>query len=206
MEILGQKCGMSRRFIEDGSSIPVTIIECMPNVITQIKTVENDGYCAIQIGYGNKKNVPKALQGHFKSSEQKTFSFCKEFKKESINEYSLGSLIKIDIFNKLDFVDVSGVSKGKGFAGAVKRHNFRTQDMTHGNSLSHRAPGSIGQNQSPGKVFKGKKMASQMGNKNVTIQSLRIFDIDIVRNIMFIQGAVPGAIGSLLIIKKAIKK
>tara|TARA_Y100000588_G_scaffold1156_1_gene1607 strand:- start:237 stop:887 length:651 start_codon:yes stop_codon:yes gene_type:complete len=207
--LLGRKIGMTRYFTPEGKSIPVSVVEVVPNRVSQIKNEENDGYNAIQITGGTKKTsrVNKAMGGHFAKAEIEAGNMLREFKLDDMEQYQLGQEIKVaDVFNAGEYVDVSSVSKGKGFAGAVKRHNFRTQDATHGNSLSHRAPGSIGQNQSPGRVFKGKKMAGQMGNKRCTTQSLELVSVDTERNLLLIKGAIPGAPGAKVEVKPAIKK
>lgn len=209
--LVGRKCGMTRIFQEDGQSVPVTVVEVEPNRITFIKTKDNDGYSAIQVTAGKVKpsKVNKPLTGHYRKAETAPGRGLWEFSVDATviedKSLSIGTEIKVDFFATGQMVDVSGVSKGKGFAGAVKRHNFRTQDATHGNSRSHRAPGSIGQNQSPGRVFKGKKMAGHMGNENVTIQNLEITKIDVERNLILIRGAVPGATGRDVIIRPAVK-
>ncbi|VFP87848.1 50S ribosomal protein L3 [Candidatus Erwinia haradaeae] len=205
--LVGKKLGMTRIFTEDGVSIPVTVIELEENRVTQIKKIGKDVYNAIQVTTGVKKSnqITKPDAGHFAKSGVAPGRGLWEFSVSNISEFKVGQSINIDIFSDIKKVDVTGLSKGKGFAGTVKRWNFRTQDATHGNSLSHRVPGSIGQNQTPGKVFKGKKMAGQMGNKRVTIQSLRIVRIDYDRNILLVRGSVPGSTGSDLIIKEAVK-
>lgn len=205
--LVGKKKGMTRIFTEDGVSIPVTVIEIEANRITQIKDLLNDGYLAIQVTTGKKKanrvNKPKA--GHFAKAGVEAGYGLWEFLINGDEGYSVGQSISVDFFNDIKKVDVTGTSKGKGFAGTVKRWNFRTQDATHGNSLSHRVPGSIGQNQTPGKVFKGKKMAGQLGNERVTVQSLDVVRVDVERNLLLVKGAVPGATGSVLIVKPAVK-
>lgn len=205
--LVGRKIGMTRVFTEDGVSIPVTVIEVEANRVTQVKTLETDGYCAIQVTTGTKKasRVTKPEAGHFVKAGVEAGRGLWEFRTQSEQEYALGQEIKVDIFTDVKKVDVTGTSKGKGFAGTVKRWNFRTQDATHGNSLSHRVPGSIGQNQTPGRVFKGKKMAGQLGNERVTVQSLELVRVDAERNILLVKGAVPGATGSNVIVKPAIK-
>lgn len=207
--MVGRKCGMSRVFMEDGASIAVTVIELQPNRVTQIKNEESDSYCAIQVTWGsraaNRVNQPEA--GHFAKAGVEAGKGLCEFRlnADQLSGLETGSEIKIDIFADIKKVDVSGISKGKGFAGVVKRHNFRTQDATHGNSLSHRAPGSIGQNQSPGRVFKGKKMAGQMGNVRCTSQSLEVVRVDAERHLLLVKGAVPGATGTQVIVRPAVK-
>ena len=204
--LIGRKIGMTSLFDENGKNIPCTVIEAGPCVVTQVRTEEVDGYNALQLGFDDKKakSSNKALDGHFKkagtTAKRKVIEF-QGFEKE----YNLGDSITVEHFEEGEFVDVSGVSKGKGFQGAIKRWNFSSQRMTHGNSLSHRAPGSIGQNQSPGKVFKGKKMAGQLGNKRVTTISLELVRVDVDNNLLLIKGAVPGATGSDVIVRPAVK-
>ena len=207
--LVGRKVGMTRIFTEDGVSIPVTVIEATPNRATQLRTEETDGYRALQITAGDKKasRVNKAEAGHFAKAGVEAGSGLWEFRLDG-NEgegIEVGSEITVELFNDVTKVDVAGTSKGKGFQGAIKRWNFSSQRMTHGNSLSHRAPGSIGQNQSPGKVFKGKKMAGQMGNKRVTTMSLELVRVDVENNLLLIKGAVPGATGGNVIIRPAVK-
>ena len=204
--LVGKKVGMTRIFTEEGVSIPVTVIEVEANRVTQVKSLENDGYQAIQVTTGAKKanRVVKPEAGHFAKAGVEAGRGLWEFRAESA-EYTVGQSISVEIFADVKKVDVTGTSKGKGFAGTVKRWNFRTQDATHGNSLSHRVPGSIGQNQTPGKVFKGKKMAGQLGNERVTVQSLDVVRVDAERNLLLVKGAVPGATGSDLIVKPAVK-
>jgi large subunit ribosomal protein L3 len=207
--LIGRKVGMTRIFTEDGVSIPVTVIEATPNRVTQLRTEETDGYTALQVTAGEKKasRVNKASAGHFAKAGVEAGRGLWEFRIDG-NEgegIEVGSEITVEIFNDTKLVDVVGTSKGKGFAGAIKRHNFSHQRNTHGNSLSHRAPGSIGQNQSPGKVFKGKKMAGQMGNKRATVQSLDVVRVDTENNLLLVKGTVPGAAGGDVIIKTAVK-
>ena len=204
--LVGTKKGMTRVFKDDGASVPVTVIEVCKSKIVQRKTEEKDGYFAIQVTYGSKKSVSKSNQNKFKDDDEKG-GYLTEFSlsEEEFNSLAEVSEISLKCIESPSVVDVSGISKGKGFAGVVKRHNFKTQDATHGNSLSHRAPGSIGQCQFPGRVFKGKKMAGQMGNKKVTIQNLEIESVDADDNILLVQGAVPGSIGSFLKILPSIK-
>ncbi len=204
--LVGKKVGMTRIFTEDGVSIPVTVIEVEANRVTQVKTLENDGYQAIQVTTGAKKasRTVKPEAGHFAKAGVEAGRGLWEFRVVDA-EYTVGQSISVEIFADVKKVDVTGTSKGKGFAGTVKRWNFRTQDATHGNSLSHRVPGSIGQNQTPGKVFKGKKMAGHLGNERVTVQSLEVVRVDAERNLLLVKGAVPGATGSDLIVKPAVK-
>lgn len=209
--LVGKKCGMTRVFTEDGAAIPVTVIEVLPNRITQIKTLENDGYTAIQITTGKVKRsrLTKPETGHFAKAGVEPGYELREFRVEDskmLTDLAVGSDLKVDRFTVGQYVDVTGVTKGKGFAGCVKRHHFRTQDATHGNSLSHRAPGSIGQRQSPGKVFKGKKMSGHMGDVVRTILSQKVVRIDPERNLILVRGAVPGANNSYVIIRLAVKK
>jgi large subunit ribosomal protein L3 len=207
--LVGRKCGMTRVFTEDGASIPVTVIEAQPNRITQVKTVENDGYRAMQVSAGQRKasHVSKPQAGHFAQAKVEAGDLIAEFRLEDTDEadYETGNEIKVDLFEEGQKVDVIGTSIGKGYAGTVKRHNFRTQDATHGNSLAHRAPGSIGQNQTPGRVFKGKKMSGQMGNARSTVQNLEVVRVDAERNLLLIKGAVPGHKGGRVIVRPAVK-
>ena len=207
--LIGRKVGMTRIFTEDGTSIPVTVIEATPNRVTQLRTEETDGYRALQVTAGTKKanRVNKAEAGHFAKAGVEAGRTLVEFRLEDNEgaEIEVGSEITVEIFNDTKKIDVTGTSKGKGFQGAIKRWNFSSQRMTHGNSLSHRAPGSIGQNQSPGKVFKGKKMAGQLGNKQVTTQSLEVVRVDVENNLILVKGAVPGATGNDVIVKPAVK-
>ncbi|MFD2631954.1 MULTISPECIES: 50S ribosomal protein L3 [Idiomarina] len=207
--LVGRKVGMTRVFQEDGASVPVTVIEVLANRVTQIKSEETDGYRALQVTTGEKKasRVTKPLAGHFAKAGTEAGRGLWEFRLENGEgeDYAVGAELTVEVLAEVKKVDVTGTSKGKGFAGTVKRWNFRTQDATHGNSLAHRAPGSIGQNQSPGKVFKGKKMAGQMGNEQVTTQSLELVRVDAERNLLLIKGAVPGATGGDVIVKPAVK-
>jgi large subunit ribosomal protein L3 len=209
--LLGKKCGMTRVFTEDGTSIPVTVIEVLPNKITQIKTVDNDGYTAIQVTTGTRKRnrVTKPEAGHFAKAGVEPGVQLREFIIEDaamLSDLAVGAELKVDRFAEGQYVDVTGTTKGKGFAGVIKRHHFRTQDATHGNSLSHRAPGSIGQRQSPGRVFKGKRMAGHMGDVVRTVLSQPIVRVDAERNLILVRGAVPGAASGYVIIRPAIKK
>jgi large subunit ribosomal protein L3 len=207
--LVGRKVGMTRIFTEDGVSIPVTVIEATPNRVTAVKTAETNGYSALQVTAGTVKasRMSKPEAGHFAKVGVDAGRGLWEFRLQDNEgaDITVGSEITVEIFAETKKVDVCGTSKGKGFAGAVKRWNFRTQDATHGNSLSHRAPGSIGQNQSPGKVFKGKKMAGHMGAERVTVQSLEVVRVDAERNLLLVKGAVPGAIGGDVIVKPAVK-
>lgn len=208
--LLGRKVGMTRVFTAEGKSIPVTVVSVVPNRVSQIKTVENDGYIAVQLTAGAKKasRVSKPLAGHFAKASIEAGDMMIEFalNSDAIASYALGQELTVDdVFADVKQVDVTSTSKGKGFAGTVKRHNFRTQDATHGNSRSHRVPGSIGQNQSPGRVFKGKKMAGHMGNRQCTVLSLELVKVDVARNLLLIKGGIPGAPGSQVKIRPAIK-
>ena len=200
---------MTRIFQEDGASVPVTVIEVLANRVAQVKNQDTDGYRALQVTTGSKKanRVNKPEAGHFAKAGVEAGRGLWEFRlaEGEGDEIAVGSELTVEIFNDTKLVDVTGTSKGKGFAGTVKRWNFSMQDATHGNSLSHRAPGSIGQNQSPGKVFKGKKMAGQMGNERVTVQSLEVVRVDAERNLILVKGAVPGATGGDVIVKPAVK-
>ncbi|EMF07244.1 50S ribosomal protein L3 [Serratia marcescens VGH107] len=198
---------MTRIFTEDGVSIPVTVIEIEANRVTQVKSLDTDGYRAVQVTTGSKKanRVTKPEAGHFAKAGVEAGRGLWEFRLEEGQEFAAGQEISVEIFADVKKVDVTGTSKGKGFAGTVKRWNFRTQDATHGNSLSHRVPGSIGQNQTPGKVFKGKKMAGHLGDERVTVQSLDVVRVDAERNLLLVKGAVPGATGGNLIVKPAVK-
>ncbi|WP_261834578.1 50S ribosomal protein L3 [Vibrio ishigakensis] len=205
--LVGRKVGMTRVFTEEGVSIPVTVVEVENNRVSQIRSVETDGYAAIQVTAGEKKasRVNKAEAGHFAKAGVEAGRGLWEFRLENGEEFEVGAELNVELFNDVKKVDVTGTSKGKGFQGAVKRWNFSTQDMTHGNSLSHRAPGSIGQCQTPGRVFKGKKMAGHMGAERVTTQNLEIVRVDAERNLLLIKGAVPGSIGGNVIVKPAVK-
>lgn len=205
--LVGRKAGMTRIFTEDGASVPVTVIEVEPNRITQVKAADVDGYNAIQITTGARKasRINKAEAGHFAKAGVEAGRGLWEFRLAGDEEVQVGGQLTVERFEAGQKVDVTGESKGKGFQGAVKRWNFRTQDATHGNSLSHRAPGSIGQCQTPGRVWKGKKMAGHMGSERVTVQTLEIVKIDAERNLLMIKGAVPGATGSDVVVKPAVK-
>ncbi|MBV1878843.1 MAG: 50S ribosomal protein L3 [Pseudomonadales bacterium] len=205
--IVGTKRGMTRIFTEDGDSVPVTVIEAAPNRVTQRKTLEKDGYEAIQVTYGAVKasKVNKAKAGHFSKSGVAAGRALLEFRCNAETAVKVGDSLALDEFTVGQKVDVTGQSKGKGFAGVVKRHNFQMQDATHGNSISHRAPGSIGQCQTPGRVFKGKKMAGHMGAVRVTTQTLEVIRVDQENNILLVKGAVPGATGGDVVIKPSVK-
>jgi large subunit ribosomal protein L3 len=206
--LVGRKSGMTRVFTEDGASIPVTVVEITPNRVTQIKDSDGDGYRAIQVTAGSRKaaRVSKSEAGVFAKAGVEAGRGLWEFRLSADDDaFEVGAELTVERVEAGQKVDVAGKSKGKGFQGAVKRWNFSMQDATHGNSLSHRAPGSIGQCQTPGRVFKGKKMAGQMGNANVTVQGLEIVRVDAERNLLLIKGAVPGAPGGDVIVRPAVK-
>lgn len=205
--ICGTKKGMTRVFTDSGDSIPVTVVEARPNRVTQRKTTDKDGYEAIQVTVGSKKSskVSKAMAGHFSKANVESGDRLLEFRLKGDEEINVGDELKVDSFEAGQKIDVTGQSKGKGFAGVVKRHNFHMQDATHGNSISHRAPGSIGQCQTPGRVFKGKKMAGHMGAARVSVLTLEVVRVDVENNLLLIKGAVPGATGSHVVIKPAVK-
>jgi large subunit ribosomal protein L3 len=207
--LVGRKCGMSRVFLESGESVPVSVIEVEPNRVTQVKTLDKDGYEAIQVTTGSKRAalVNKPLAGHFAKAGTGAGRGLWEFrlgKGESAN-YAPGAELKADLFRVGQLVDVTGTTRGKGFAGTIKRWNFTMGDATHGNSLSHRAPGSIGQRQTPGRVFKGKKMAGHLGAERCTVQNLEVVRVDAERNLLLVRGAIPGAPGGDVIVRPAAK-
>lgn len=205
--LVGRKCGMTRIFTEDGVSIPVTVVEVEPNRVTQIKSLENDGYAAVQVTVGVRRSsrVTKAAAGHFAKANVGAGRGLWELALNGADAPAVGSELTVAAFADGQMVDVTGQSRGKGFQGVIKRWNFSMQDATHGNSLSHRAPGSIGQNQSPGRVFKGKKMAGHMGDEQVTVQNLQVVRVDVERNLLLIRGAVPGAPGGDVLVRPAVK-
>jgi len=208
--LVGRKCGMTRVFTADGVSVPVTLIEATPNRITQLKTVESDGYSAIQVAVGKKRAalVNKPLAGHYAKAKVEAGRALYELRVDAteIGNYEVGGEIKADdVFKVGQKVDVAGITKGKGFQGTIKRWNFKMGDATHGNSLSHRAPGSIGQRQTPGRVFKGKKMAGHMGDVRRSILNLEVVQIDAERHLIAIRGSVPGANGGDVIVRPAVK-
>ncbi|WP_456446850.1 50S ribosomal protein L3 [Thiolapillus sp.] len=207
--LVGRKAGMTRVFNEDGVSVPVTVVQVEPNRVTQVRSPETDGYQAVQVTVGKRKasRVNKPMAGHFAKAGVEAGRGLWEFRLEDHDGEipEVGSEIKADLFETGQKVDVSGISKGKGFQGGVKRHNFKMQDATHGNSISHRAPGSIGQCQTPGRVFKGKKMAGHMGSEKVTVQTLEVVRVDTERGLLLIKGAIPGAPGGDVIVTPAIK-
>ena len=207
--LIATKEGMTRVFHENGESIPVSVIKVDPNIVSQIKNEETDGYSAVQLSSDDRKEkkVLKPNKGHFSKNKINTKNNIHEFRvtSDSLAEIEIGKEFSVNNFEEGQFVDVSGISKGKGFAGTVKRWNFKMQDATHGNSISHRAPGSIGQCQTPGKVWKGKKMSGHMGDEKKTIQNLKIASVDMENNLLLIKGAIPGPTGSNVILKPAVK-
>lgn len=207
--LVGRKCGMTRVFTDAGASVPVTVIELSPNRITQIKTVDTDGYQAVQVTAGERRasRVTSAQAGHFAKAGVEAGRGVWEFRVNGDEAAALavGGSLAADVFTVGQVVDVTGTSKGKGFQGGVKRWNFRTQDATHGNSVSHRVHGSTGQNQSPGKVFKGKKMAGHMGDEQVTVQGLEVVSVDVEKGVLLVKGAVPGATGYDVIVRPTVK-
>ncbi len=207
MAILGKKIGMTQIF-EDGKTVPVTVIEAGPNFVLQTKTTENDGYVAIQVGFDEKreKNTTKPLMGIFNKAGVKPQRFVRELRVDSVDAYALGQEIKVDILAGVEFVDITGTSKGKGTAGVMKRHNFHGNRATHGVSRNHRLGGSIGNSSTPGEVYKGRKMAGRLGNDKVTVQNLKVVRVDAENNLLLVKGAVPGAKNGYLTIKAALKK
>ena len=207
--LVGRKSGMTRVFTEAGLSIPVTVVEVNPNRVTQIKTAEVDGYSAVQVTTGARKasRVSKSMAGHFAKAGTEAGTGLWEFRADvdELGGIAAGNELTVERFTPGQMVDVTGTSKGKGFQGTIKRHNFSMQDATHGNSLSHRAPGSIGQCQTPGRVWKGKKMSGHMGDARVTTQSLEIVQVDVENNLLLVKGALPGATGSDVIIRPSVK-
>lgn len=208
--VIGRKAGMTRVFTEDGTSVPVTVIEVAPNRVTQLKDAGRDGYRAIQVTTGSRKpsRVSKPIAGHYAKADVEPGRGLWEFRLPDGEgeELSTGSEVKADIFEAGQKVDVSGTTIGKGFAGTIKRHNFRAQRNSHGNSLSHRVPGSIGQCQDPGRVFKGKRMAGHLGDARRTVQNLEVVRVDAERNLLLVKGAVPGSEGSDLVVRPAVKR
>ncbi|WP_372833625.1 50S ribosomal protein L3 [Pontibacterium sp.] len=205
--LIGRKAGMTRIFAEDGVSVPVTVIEVEPNRVTTVKTADTDGYAAVQVTTGSKQanRLSKPEAGNFAKAGVEAGRGLWEFRLSGDEEVNVGDELTVARFEAGQKVDVTGQSKGKGFQGGIKRWNFSMQDATHGNSLSHRAPGSIGQCQTPGRVWKGKKMAGHMGAAQVTVQTLEVVRVDVERNLLLIKGAVPGATGGDVIVKPAVK-
>ncbi|MBM4222239.1 MAG: 50S ribosomal protein L3 [Gammaproteobacteria bacterium] len=210
--LIGVKAGTTSLFIKDSFKM-VTVIRIDPNYITQLKTIEKDGYTALQLTTGERKKqrVPSALQGHYKKAlmnsdaDQAFGAILREFRVDDLKDYQIGQKIACDIFAPIGSVDVTGISKGKGFAGVMKRHNFGGQCASHGNSVSHRVHGSTGQNQSPGRVFKGKKMAGHMGSERVTAANLTVLEVNVEKNYILVEGSVPGAPGGYVLVKPAVK-
>lgn len=207
--IVGRKLGMTRIFTEDGGSTPVSVIEVQPNLVTQIKTLEKDGYESVQVTTGERRasRVTKAMAGHYAKAGVQAGRGLWEFRanSEEIGDLAIGGQLSLEMFEAGQKVDVSGKSIGKGFQGGIKRHNFSMQDATHGNSLSHRSNGSIGQCQTPGRVIKGKKMSGHMGDRNRTIQSLELVRIDLERGLLLVKGSIPGSKGGDVVVSSAVK-
>ena len=209
--LVGKKVGMTRIFLDDGRSVPVTVLDVSGNTVTQVKTKKTDGYNGIQIGFGNKKKsrTTKSLAGHFSKAGVEPFSLLKEFRildeSSNVDLPEVGSSILASVFKEGQLLDVTGVTQGKGFQGAIKRHGFSSQRTTHGNSISHRAPGSIGMCQDPGRVFKGKRMAGHMGNQKVTTQNLALVRVDKEKELLLVKGAVPGSKGREVIVRPAVR-
>jgi large subunit ribosomal protein L3 len=208
--VIGRKAGMTRIFGEDGNSVPVTVIEVTPNRVTQLKDVDSDGYRAVQLTAGERRasRVTKPMSGHYAKAGVEAGSALREFRLEpgEGDDLATGGAVDVTLFEMGQKVDVRGVTKGRGFAGGIRRHNFAGQDVTHGNSLSHRAPGSIGQCQTPGRVFKGKRMAGQMGNVNRCQQNLEVVRVDAERNLLLVRGGVPGPAGGRLVVTPSVKQ
>ncbi|WP_075434138.1 50S ribosomal protein L3 [Buchnera aphidicola] len=206
--LIGKKLGMTRIFSDDNVSIPVTVIQVLDNFVTQVKSLNTDKYEAIQLTAGIKKKnkILKSEKGHFLKANVSVGKYLREFRCQKSYQFKRGQKITINIFDNIKTIDITGFSKGKGFSGTVKRWNFSMQDATHGNSLSHRVPGSIGQNQTPGHVFKGKKMSGHLGNARVTIQNLDIIKIDNTKKIILIKGSIPGCSGGTVLLKPSVKR
>jgi large subunit ribosomal protein L3 len=209
ISLVGRKCGMTRVFTEGGDAVPVTVIEALPNRVTRVKTKDTDGYTAVQVTTGAAKpsRLGKALLGQYAAAGTEPGQGMWEFRVEAdeAGSYQPGSQITVEAFTAGQFVDVRGTTMGKGYAGTIKRHNFQSQDATHGNSISHRAPGSIGQRQTPGRVFKGKRMSGHMGNVRRSVLNLEVMRVDKDRNLLLVRGSVPGNSGGHLVIKPAVK-
>jgi large subunit ribosomal protein L3 len=202
--LIGRKLGMTQIFDDSGVVHPVTVIECGPNVVTQVKTTENDGYEAVQLGFGIDKRLNKPEQGHRKSSGYMSRTL-REVKADEVAGFEVGQVLKVDTFSNGELVDVTGTSKGKGFQGAMKRHGFSGAQKTHGQSDRWRAPGSIGTSATPGRVFKGKKMAGHTGHERVTVQNLKVLRVDVERNVLLVEGSVPGPTNGVVLIRRAVK-
>lgn len=200
--VIGKKVGMTQLFRDDGEVV-VTAIEAGPCVVTQVKTEAKDGYNAVQLGFGEAKRLNSPQRGHLKGAGQ--FKYLREFAVDDINSVQVGQRVDVDMFKPGDLVDVTGISKGKGFAGVVKRHHFAGGPKTHGQSDRHRAPGSVGATTFPGRVFKGTRMAGRMGNERVTVRNLKVLEVDSARHLLLVKGAVPGSKKGLLLIRKAVR-
>ncbi len=200
--VIGKKVGMTQLFRDDGEVV-VTAIEAGPCVVTQVKTEAKDGYNAVQLGFGEAKRLNSPQRGHLKGTGQ--FKYLREFAVDDINSVQVGQRVDVDVFKPGDLVDVTGISKGKGFAGVVKRHHFAGGPKTHGQSDRHRAPGSVGATTFPGRVFKGTRMAGRMGNERVTVRNLKVLEVDSARHLLLVKGAVPGSKKGLLLIRKAVR-
>ena len=207
--LIGRKVGMTRVFTDDGASIPVTVLEVIPNRVTQIKTVASDGYTSLQVAYGTRRasRVTSALTGHYAKAGVAAGSGIKEFNvtADVLADYQVGGNVTVEIFTPGQLVDVTGSSIGKGFAGAIKRHHFKSNRASHGNSKSHNVPGSIGMAQDPGRVFPGKRMPGHLGDVTVTTQNLEVVRVDVERNLILIKGAIPGSKGGDVVVRPAIK-
>jgi large subunit ribosomal protein L3 len=207
--LIGRKVGMTRIFTDEGASIPVTVLEVIPNRVTQVKTVATDGYTGLQVAYGERRasRINKALTGHFAKAGVTAGAGIKEFNvaEDVLANFQVGGNVTVDIFSVGQLVDVTGTSIGKGFAGAIKRHNFSSNRASHGNSRSHNVPGSIGMAQDPGRVFPGKRMPGHLGDVKVTTQNLEIVRVDVERNLLLIKGSVPGSKGGNVVVRPAIK-
>jgi len=207
--LIGRKVGMTRIFTEEGASIPVTVLEVVPNRVTQIKTVESDGYTGLQVAYGERRasRINKALTGHYAKAGVVAGAGIKEFNVSAdvLGNYQVGGNVTVEIFSAGQMVDVTGTSIGKGFAGAIKRHNFSSNRASHGNSRSHNVPGSIGMAQDPGRVFPGKRMPGHLGDAKVTTQNLEVVRVDVERNLLLIKGAIPGSKGGDVVVRPAVK-
>lgn len=207
--LIGRKVGMTRIFTDEGASIPVTVLEVIPNRVTQVKTVATDGYTGLQVAYGERRasRINKALTGHYAKAGVAAGAGIKEFNvaEDVLANFQVGGNVTVDIFSAGQLVDVTGTSIGKGFAGAIKRHNFSSNRASHGNSRSHNVPGSIGMAQDPGRVFPGKRMPGHLGDAKVTTQNLEIVRVDVERNLLLIKGSVPGSKGGNVVVRPAIK-
>ena len=202
--LIGRKLGMTQIFTETGETVPVTVLEVGPCVVTQVKSAEHDGVRSVQLGFGHNKRLNQPEAGHLKASGAQS-RFLREMRNDGDDEYTVGQTLKADFFAEGDEVDVTGTSKGKGFQGTVKRHGFSGGPKTHGQSDRHRAPGSIGATTTPGRVFKGQRMSGHMGDERVTVQNLQIVRVDVDRNLILVKGSVPGANEGLLLVRRAIK-